>query len=141
MVKPLGHSTGKRLWITGYAPFAAAAITLVAALISCSSPENDQASEGLTANGSTITEAEYIDYISALTVALEEGLTGDAADLRISELGVKVLIDGEIELVLDGLRRDPIHWVEIERSIDERTKLMRRNGHRPKNVTDQESER
>jgi len=126
--------------IAACAPFVAATVTLIAALISCSGPADDPASEDPAADGSTVTEAEYIDFISALTVALEEGLTGDTADLRVSELGVKVLADGDIELILDGLRRDPIHWAEVELSIDERTELIRRESPRSKSGTDPENE-
>jgi hypothetical protein len=114
---------------------------LTVALISCSGPAGDPASEGAAVDGYTVTEAEYIDFIAALTVALEEGLTGEAIDLRVSELGVKVLNDDDIEPVLDDLRRDPIHWVEIERSVGERIELIRKENRRPKRSEHPESER
>ncbi len=129
-------STGKRIRNTLRIPLTALAVAAAIGLVSCGDPTDDPSPENATAedvtiDGSTVTEAEYINFMAALTIALEEGLTGEAADSRVSELGIRILDDDDIESALDGLRHDPVHWAEIERSVDEQIELLREKVPRP----------
>jgi len=126
-------STGKRIRNVLRIPLTALAVTVAIGLVSCSEPTGDPSLENVAIEGSAVTESEYIGFMAALTIALEEGLTGEAADSRVSELGVRVLGNDDIEAALDGLRRDPVHWAEIERSVDERIELLREQSRRQEN--------
>lgn len=123
-------STGNRIRNALRVPLTALGIAVAIGLVSCSDPTGDPSTEDVTIEGSAVTESEYIDFMAALTIALEEGLTGEAADSRVSELEVRVLSDNDIEAVLDDLHRDPVHWAEIERSMDERIELLREQARR-----------
>lgn len=127
-------STGSRIRNALRVPLTALCVAVAIGLISCSDPTGDPSTEDVTIEGSTVTESEYIDFMAALTIALEEGLTGEAADSRVSELGVRVLSDNDIEEVLDDLHRDPVHWAEIERSVDDRIELLREQSRRQENT-------
>ena len=89
-------STGKRIRNALRVPLTALAVGVVIGLVSCSEPTGDPSSENVTIEGSAVTESEYVGFMAALTIALEEGLTGEAADSRVSELGVRVLSDNDI---------------------------------------------
>ena len=131
LLRGVSVSTAKHTRSALYVPLVAATVTVAIGLASCGDRTGDPSSEDAAIEVSVVAEAEYVDFMAALTVALEEGLTGDAANSRVSDLGVKILDGDDIESVLDGLRRDPVHWAEIERSVDERIELHRERSRRP----------
>ena len=59
------------------------------------------------------------------TIALEEGLMGKPAALRVAELGGPDYTRQEIEAFREILRDDPERWVRIMKSVDVRTSELR----------------
>ena len=73
----------------------------------------------------SMTESEYVAHIAALTIAVEEGRSGDAAYARAVELGSKGHSREDVEEFAALLRSRPQRWVEIEREIDTRIGELR----------------
>ncbi len=98
---------------------AAALVLAVAALTGCA------------ADASTETETDpmdtvYIEYMAALTLSIEEGLSGETAEARIAELGVEPLSRNEIDGHIQRLSRDPVRWSRLEEQVEERVEELRR---------------
>ncbi len=72
-----------------------------------------------------VTESGFVEHVAALSLALEEGLTGEDARDRVAELGAPTYTRGEIENFTAYLRRDPVRWAEAARRIDERVDVLR----------------
>jgi hypothetical protein len=83
--------------------------------------ENER--DGQRAHGA-MTEAEYIAEVAALTVAVEEGLSGEAARERASELGGGDYKPEEIDAFAERLREHPQRWIEVDKEIDRRVAVM-----------------
>ncbi|MEA3409126.1 MAG: hypothetical protein U9Q95_02150 [Candidatus Eisenbacteria bacterium] len=77
------------------------------------------AATGSSAAGS-MTEENYVAHIAALTIAVEEGLSGEDAVSRAIELGSKGHSREEVEEFAKTLRSRPRTWIEIEREVDRR---------------------
>jgi hypothetical protein len=71
-----------------------------------------------------MTEAEYIDEIAALTVAVDEGLSGVEARERAAELGGGKYTREEIEGFGETLKKRPERWIEVEKEIDARVAVL-----------------
>lgn len=98
---------------TKLALHAAAAVTvLVVAGTGCGPTE----SEGATG----MTDEEYVAHVAALTVAVGEGLRGDAAIARAAELGGGTCTRAQMEEFAEELRLDPERWAALERLVDAR---------------------
>lgn len=72
-----------------------------------------------------ITADGFVSYVAALTVAVEDGLTGEAARRRAEELGAPRYERAQVEAFAARLREDPEEWVRIADRIDGRTKAIR----------------
>ncbi len=85
--------------------------------------------EARTANGHTagtrVTEEGLVSHLAALNIALEEGLTGDQAAVRVAELAGTDYSREEIEAFTEILRADPERWVRLVQSVDARTSELR----------------
>ena len=115
---PFGHGTGPTLSL---APMAALLIAVLAS--GCGSGEDAPVAD---APGGPMTEAQYIAHVAALTVAVGEGLTGEAAAERAVRLGSGGHDREEVERFAERLKADPERWLEIEREISERVNVMTR---------------
>lgn len=78
----------------------------------------DQGEQGVTAG-------DFVSYVAALTVAVEEGLVGDAARLRVEELGAPALERARVEAFAARLREDPERWVRTATLIEARAAELR----------------
>ena len=67
-----------------------------------------------------MTGAEYVNTMAALTVALEEGRTGEDASARVVALGATPYTRGEIEAFVAPLRNDPERWAALTLEVDKR---------------------
>ena len=67
-----------------------------------------------------MTKEDYVAHIAALTIAVEEGLSGEDAASRAIELGSKGHSREEVEEFAKTLRSRPRTWIEIEREVDRR---------------------
>jgi hypothetical protein len=72
-----------------------------------------------------MTEAEFVDHMAALTVAVGDGLTGEEARDRAAELGGAHYTREEIETFADLLRADPVKWAAIAERVDQRIAEIR----------------
>jgi len=72
-----------------------------------------------------MTEADYVAHIAALTIAVEEGRTGQDAYARAIELGSKGYSREDVEEFATLLRARPQRWVEIEHEVDTRINELR----------------
>ena len=72
-----------------------------------------------------MTEEDYIAHVAALTVAVEEGLSGEEADQRAVELGSRGYSREQVEQFAARLSSRPHRWVEIEKEIDARAAELR----------------
>ncbi len=104
---------------------AAAALALAILIAGGCGPDEGTAESGApAATGSTgatsMTEQDYIAHIAALTIAVEEGLSGEDAASRAIELGSKGHSREEVEEFARTLRSHPKTWIEIEREVDRR---------------------
>ncbi len=72
-----------------------------------------------------MTEQDYIAHVAALTIAVEEGLSGQDAASRAIELGSKGHSREEVAEFALTLRSRPKTWVEIEREVDKRIVELR----------------
>ena len=79
-------------------------------------------------------DAIYIEYMAALTLSIEEGLSGEAAEARIVELGVEPLSRDEIDGHVERLSRDPVMWSRLEEQVEERVEELRREQRSPTSV-------
>ena len=109
---------------------AAAALALVILITGGCGPDGGTAEPGVpAATGSpdapSMTEQDYIAHIAALTIAVEEGLSGEEAASRAIELGSRGHSREEVEAFARALRSRPKTWVEIEREVDRRIGELR----------------
>ena len=73
----------------------------------------------------SMTEQDYIAHIAALTIAVEEGLSGEDAASRAVELGSRGHSREEVKEFARALRSRPKTWLEIEREVDRRMGELR----------------
>ncbi len=109
---------------------AAAALALAILMAGGCGPDEGTAEPGSPAaigsSGATsMTERDYVDHIAALTIAVEEGLSGEDAASRAIELGSRGHSREEVEEFARTLRSHPETWVEIEREVDRRIGELR----------------
>lgn len=67
-----------------------------------------------------MTAESYVAHVAALTIAVEEGLSGQDAMSRAIELGSEGHSREEVERFALTLRSRPKTWVEIEREVDKK---------------------
>ncbi len=109
---------------------AAAALALAILMTGGCGPDGGPAEPGVPATtGSSgapsMTEQDYIAHIAALTIAVEEGLSGEDAASRAIELGSRGHSREEVEEFARALRSRPKTWVEIEHEVDRRIGELR----------------
>ena len=73
-----------------------------------------------------MTDEEYVAYVASLTVAVGEGLRGDAALEKAAELGGGTYTRAQVESFADELRLNPERWAALERLVDERMRELAR---------------
>lgn len=109
---------------------AAAALALAILLTGGCGPDEGTAEPGApdttgSSGATSMTEQDYIAHIAALTIAVEEGLSGEDAASRAIELGSRGHSREEVEEFARALRSHPKTWVEIEREVDRRIGELR----------------
>lgn len=114
---------------------AASCLALIAPALSGCGQEDEGFHPPVQHAGAAISESDYIAHVSALALAVEEGLYGEAAAARARELGGGEPTREEIERFADHMRNRPARWVEIEQEIERRVTSLR------KSVEEAESER
>ncbi len=107
--------------------FAVCAVALALATVALTGCGADADSE----IGTDPTDTVYIEYMAALTLSIEEGLSGDAAETRMAELGVEPLTREEIDEHVQRLSRDPVRWSRLEEQVQERLEELRREQRSP----------
>lgn len=103
-------------------------VTALAIAACCAGCGRDGDAGGETRGASGVSERDYVSHVAALTVAVEEGLSGDAARERAVELGSPGLSRGQVEAFVDELRTEPERWVGVERRVDEMVEELRERG-------------
>ncbi len=99
----------------------AAALVLAAlALASCGG-------EASTESATDPMDAVYVEYMAALTISIEEGLSGEAAEERIADLGVRPLLRHEIDEQVQRLSSAPVRWSLLEEQVEARVEELRRD--------------
>lgn len=73
----------------------------------------------------SMTAEAYVAHVAALTIAVEEGLSGQDAASRAIALGSRGHSREEVEEFARTLRSRPETWVEIEREVDKRIAELR----------------
>jgi len=73
-----------------------------------------------------MTDAEYVEYVAALTVVLEERLSDDPAALRMEELGAPAFTRARVESFAVSLRNDTGRWLALTKRIDNRVAEIRK---------------
>lgn len=73
----------------------------------------------------SMTTEDYIVHVAALTIAVEEGLSGKDATSRAIELGSRGHSREEVERFARTLRSRPKTWVEIEKEVDRKIDELR----------------
>lgn len=101
-----------------------AGAALAVALAGCGLEPNEPATT-LPAGGPAMTEAEYVDVMAAVNLALEEGLAGEEALERARALGAPEFTRAEIEEFVEHLRGSPMEWARVERRVHEKIALLR----------------
>lgn len=109
---------------------AAAALALAVLMTAGCGPDGEAGQPGAPAargssTAASMTAETYIAHIAALTVAVEEGLSGQDAASRAIELGSKGHSREEVEEFALTLRAHPQTWVEIEKEVDRRIVELR----------------
>ena len=104
---------------------AAAAIALAALMTGGCGPDVETGQPGAAATrhpstAPSMTSEAYVAHMAALTIAVEEGLSGQDAASRAIALGSKGHSREEVEEFARTLRSRPKTWVEIERKVDKR---------------------
>jgi hypothetical protein len=102
---------------------------LAAALLICAAAGCEETAilpESARPPASGMSDAEFVDYVACLTLALEEGLAHPEAALRAEALGARSFRRTEVEEYLAGLGADAERWVAVFESIDERIGELRR---------------
>jgi hypothetical protein len=105
-------------------------VVLAGALTGCGQREGDGGSAAQSAGsvdpgGRGITAEDFVSYVAALSVAVEEGLVGEPARLRAQELGAPPLERARVEAFAAGLREDPERWVRTATLIETRVSELR----------------
>ena len=75
-----------------------------------------------------MSEDGFVEHMAALTLAVEDGLTGEEARGRAAELGAVLYARDEIEAFADILRADPERWAGVAVRIDRRIADLRGAG-------------
>ncbi|MCD4690059.1 hypothetical protein K8S17_01215 [bacterium] len=68
----------------------------------------------------------YVEYMAALTLAIDEGLCGEDAAVRILELGSEPLTRDELDAHVERLSRDPVKWSRLEENVENRVEDLSR---------------
>jgi hypothetical protein len=76
----------------------------------------------------SLSDDQYVAAVAALSVAVHEGLSGEAARARAAELGGGEPTRAEIEETESALARDPEHWAALSARIDQRVREMEAGG-------------
>jgi hypothetical protein len=95
----------------------------VACMLSCDRPP-EPAQDPEISTGA-MTEDEFVDHLAALTVAVEDGLSGYEATDRAAELGGGRYTREEIEAFADALSADPVRWAAVADRVDRRVAEIR----------------
>jgi hypothetical protein len=106
----------------------AKALTAVMALaaLAVAGCGREDAADGTAPATAAMEEGDYVAHVAALTVALEEGLTGAEAEARAIELGGGGHSRAEVEELAALLRERPERWLEVEKEVDGRIADLRR---------------
>lgn len=80
---------------------------------------------GARAGAPEVTAEGLVSYVAALTVAVEDGLVGEAALLRAEKLGAPRYERAQVEAFAARLREDPEQWIRIAARIGERVDALR----------------
>lgn len=67
-----------------------------------------------------MTEDEFVEQLAALTLAVEEGLTGEEARSRAAQLGRTPFTREEMEAFAGILADDPERWADVAARVDRR---------------------
>ncbi len=94
----------------------------IAALSGCASEPTPEPA----ASAPTLSVEEYVAHMSALAVAVEEGLSGEPAAARALELGGGGHTREEVERFTDAMSRRPEVWADVEAEVSERIREIRR---------------
>lgn len=78
-----------------------------------------------------ITDEGFVSHVAALTIAVEEGLSGEAVGRRIGELGAPEYPRADVEAFAARLREDPARWVRLARLIEDRVNALRAGARAP----------
>jgi len=84
-----------------------------------------QSARSVDPGGQGGTAEDFVSYVAALTVAVEEGLVGEAARLRVEELGAPSLERARVEAFAARLLEDPERWVRTATLIEARAAELR----------------
>jgi hypothetical protein len=106
----------------------ATAAILMAALawsLSAGCGSDGRSEEAALPGTPAMSEEDYVAYVAALTIAVEEGLSGEAASARIVELGGHAYTRREVEETAAALRERPETWLALEGEVDERIAELR----------------
>ena len=109
---------------------AAAALALAVLVTGGCGPDGGTGEPGAPATpGSSaapsMTTEDYVVHVAALTIAVEEGLSGEGAASRAIELGSRGHSREEVERFARALRTRPETWVEIEKEVDRKIDELR----------------
>ncbi len=107
-------------------PALAVALGLLVALVALAGCGNDPGAQSEQSSD----DHAYVEYMAALTLAIEEGSSGSEAEARITELGVHPMSRDEIEEHAERLSRDPVRWSRLEEQVEERAEELRREERR-----------
>lgn len=115
----------KARWLVQAAVCAGAVIAFAVATGCDRPPEPSEDQEISTA---AMTEDEFVAHMAALTVAVEDGLSGEEARDRAAELGGALYTRDEIEEFADILRADAERWAAVSDRIDRKIAEIRSTG-------------
>ena len=74
--------------------------------------------------GAPMSEDDFVEHMAALTIAVQEGLSGDDAEARVAELGATAYTREEIEAFARVLEEDPERWAAVALKIDRRVREL-----------------
>ena len=121
----LAVSTSKANTASAVMILEVSALLGLACLLSCGCGPGGGDGTPDTPGTTSMTERDYVAHIAALTIAVEEGLTGEDAVARAVELGSGGHSREEVEELAARLRSRPLRWVELEREIDVRIRELK----------------
>ena len=107
---------------------AAACAAAIAVVAAAGCDRASDLSEDQEIPAAPMTEDDFVEHMAALTLAVEDGLTGEEARARAAELGAVLYARDEIEAFADILRADPERWAGVAARIDGRIADLRSAG-------------